>query len=243
VVAISLGPNGSIYILDNGNDRVVKWAPGFTSGTIVAGGSGQGSNSNQLHNPFGMFLDSSTSFIWIPDSYNNRIVRWESPSIVVIVCGSYGTNAHQFNQPAGLFVDTNSANTLYVADTYNHRIQMWLPGATNGTTVAGQTAVSGSALNQLSYPQALLVDTNGYMYIVDEDNNRIMRWMIGLTAGVIIAGSSTSGNLPYQLSTPKNIRFNSRGDLLVADMSNNRIQKFSISCGKLQNIIILSKLK
>ena len=232
MVGISLDLNGSIYILDNGNNRVSKWASNFTNGTIVAGGNGQGNNSNQIYFPRGMFVDFSTSFIWIADTSNSRIVRWESPSTGVIVCGGYGTGANQFAYPFGLFVDTSSSNTLYVADTYNHRIQMWLSGATAGTTAAGQTGVGSSGLNQLWYPTSVLVDTNGYMYIVDNNNCRIMRWMIGSAAGVIIAGNSSYGTSPNQLRYPSNAKFNSNGDLFVADSYNNRIQKFSVSCGK-----------
>lgn len=33
--------------------------------------------------------------------------------------------------------------TLYIADSGNHRVQKWLNGASNGTTVAGITGVKG----------------------------------------------------------------------------------------------------
>ena len=243
VVAINLDPNGSIYILDAGNNRVVKWTSDGTSGTIVAGGNGQGNNSDQLYTPFGMYVDSSTSFIWIADTGNSRIVRWGSSSPAMIVCGSNGQGADQFYHPQGLFVDTSSSNTLYVADTDNHRIQMWLPEATTGSTPAGKTGDYGSGLNQLWNPRALLVDTNGYMYIVDSGNDRIMRWMVGATSGVIIAGSGTSETSPNQSIYPYNIKFDLGGDLLVADTYNNRIQKFSVSCGKFQKCNYFIKIK
>ena len=99
----------------------------------------QGLSSTQLNNPYGMFVDSNTSFISITDTNNYRIVRWESPSTAVIACGSLGQGDDQFNNPGGIDFDANSSNTFYVPDTYNHRIQMWLLGATNGSTEAGQT--------------------------------------------------------------------------------------------------------
>jgi sugar lactone lactonase YvrE len=133
-----------------------------------------------------------------------------------------------------LFVDTNASNTFYVADTFNHRIQMWLPGATNGTTVAGQTGVCGTGLNQFCYPESVTKDSNGNIYIADGANSRIMQWMIGSTSGVIIAGSSTYGSLPNQLYYPYNVKLDPSGALIVADTGNSRIQKFSNSCGKFQ---------
>jgi hypothetical protein len=159
VVAISGDLNGNIYILDRGNNRVIKWTFNDLNGTIVAGGNETGNAANQLNTPNGIFIDVNTLFIWIADTGNSRIVRWESPSTGIIVCGSNGTSSDQFFKPFGLFVNTTDSNTFYVADTYNHRVQMCLPGATNETTVAGQTGVSGSALNLLHYPISIIGDT------------------------------------------------------------------------------------
>jgi hypothetical protein len=232
VTAISIDLSNNIYILDSDNNCVMKWKPGAMNGTIVAGSNENGITATQLNNPYGMFVEPNSLIIWIADTGNSRIVRWENSSTGIIVCGSYGTEAHQFNNPYGIFVNTDDLNTFYVADTINHRIQMWLQGATNGTTVAGQTGVCGDGLNQLCYPSSVVGDTNGNIYIVELGNNRIMQWKIGSTSGVIIAGSSTYGVLPNQLYSPYNIKLDSDRALIVADTYNNRIQKFSILCGK-----------
>jgi sugar lactone lactonase YvrE len=229
---MGIDPKGSIYILDGNNGRVTKWMQRASSGTVVAGGNGIGSATNQLNSACGMFIDSNTSTIWIADQNNNRIVKWSSPTTSVVVCGSYGSNNNQFMYPQGLFVDTSNSNTLYVADTYNHRIQLWLPGATSGITVAGITGYYGSGLNQLWFPTTLMVDNNQNMYILDFSNNRILQWTIGASSGMIIAGDGTPGTQATQLDYPYNINFDSSGSLYVADTSNNRIQKYLISCRK-----------
>jgi sugar lactone lactonase YvrE len=238
VEAFSIDASGNIYILDVGNARVTKWAPGASTGTLVAGSNVSGSTLNKLSNPYGLFVEPTTSIIWIADTGNNRVVKWLSPSTGVLVCGSAGSNANQFNGPQGLFVDTTASNTLYVADTANHRIQMWLPGASTGTTIAGQTGVSGSGLNQLNNPKTLVLDQNRNMYIVDYGNSRIMRWIVGSTSGILVAGSISYGVLPNQLNYPWSVRVDSTGALIVADTDNNRIQKFPVVCSKFDNIEI-----
>ncbi|CAF1147652.1 unnamed protein product [Adineta steineri] len=232
ITAFNIDVSGNIYILDAGNSRVTEWAPGASTGILVAGGhSGRGSSLNVLNAPSDFFVEPNTSYIWIADTNDNRIVKWIDTSTAILVAGGAGSGsqANQFNYPTGLFVDTSDSNTLYVADSGNHRIQKWLYGASNGTTVAG-TGVSGSALNQLNSPATLIMGTNGSMYIVDYGNHRIVLWLLGSTSGIVIAGSDTHGVLPSQLYYPFDVRLDSTGALIVNDYSNNRIQRFPVLC-------------
>ncbi|CAF0846828.1 unnamed protein product [Adineta steineri] len=228
---ISVDQSGNVYILDAFSNRITKWAPGASTGILVAGGNGLGISLKQLSTPYGFFVEPNTSYIWIADTDNCRIVKWMNASTGVLVAGgSCGTKANQFNSPNGLFIDTSASNTLYVADTNNNRIQKFLYGTSNGTTVVGQSRVAGSALNQLNSPVALVVDTSGSLYIVDYGNNRIVLWSLGSTSGRVIAGSDTFGVLPSQLFLPYTIRLDSTGALIVIDTGNSRIQRFPVLC-------------
>ncbi|CAF0921761.1 unnamed protein product [Adineta ricciae] len=228
---LNVDDSGNIFVLDAGNNRVVKWAPGASSGVVVAGNNGSGSGTSQLNSPYGIFLETNTSIVWIADTSNHRIVRWTpSATTGMVVCGSSGSTADKFRYPYGIFVDTSDSNTFYVADTNNHRIQKWLWGAGNGTTVAGQTSVCGSDVSLLCYPVAVVKDQNGYIFIADNSNHRVMRWMIGASFGMMVAGDSAYGVLPSQLLYPYNVKLDPTGAIIVTDSSNNRIQKFSLRC-------------
>jgi sugar lactone lactonase YvrE len=269
VDSMTIDTSGNIYILDGDLARVTIWAPKATSGILLAGGSNYsryydyqyGYNPNyyssdnnsdyyyyyynyvdEYNEPSGMFIELQTMIIWIADTYNSQILKWPNPSTRIVVCGSYGSGSNQFNAPRGLFVDTNAGGILYVADTNNHRIQMWTPGAISGTTLAGMTPYFGDRSDQLYYPQTLVVDTNQNMFIVDGGNNRIVKWTIGASSGVIIAGSNTEGTLANQLYNPYSIAFDSSGSLFVCDAENNRIQKFAISCRKNHILLLFSFL-
>lgn len=230
--AISFDQNGSIYVLDGGNARVTKWITGSSSATLIAGGHESINVSHQMNNPAGMFMESDVSTIWIADTNNHRIVKWTSPTTSAVVCGSHGSADDQFSYPSGLFIDTTDAPTLYVADTNNHRIQMWLPGSIIGRTLAGITMYYGTGLNQLWFPKTLIVDDHRNMFIVDEYNHRILKWVVGADSGMVIAGDDTYGLRNSQLYQPNSISFDSFGNLYVVDTMNNRIQKFLISCRK-----------
>ena len=50
---VAVGQDGSVYVADLENDRVVKWAPGSARGELVAGGVGAGESLAHLDGPCG----------------------------------------------------------------------------------------------------------------------------------------------------------------------------------------------
>lgn len=111
-----------------------------TTGITVAGASmTPGLGTNLLNKPIGLIIDSNVT-IYVADTYNNRAQRWPKgatfgTAVAGQLNGTSGSSSTVLQLPQGLVVDSNS--NVYVADTVNHRIQLWLVGATAGTTVAG----------------------------------------------------------------------------------------------------------
>ncbi|CAF0967486.1 unnamed protein product [Rotaria sp. Silwood1] len=111
-----------------------------TTGSTVAGTGVAGtSEPNRLYNPSDIALDSSDA-LYIADQSNNRVVKWiigepTGTTVAGQASGTAGSAAYELNKPGDIFVD--SSYNLYVADTYNHRVQLWSSGAFTGRTVAG----------------------------------------------------------------------------------------------------------
>jgi hypothetical protein len=174
-VGIYFDASGNIYVSDQGNHRIQKWAVGATTGTTVAGGNGAGSAANQLNSPNGIYVDAAGN-MYIADASNHRIQKWAvgaTTGTTVAGGNGQGSAANQLNTPYGIYVD--AAGNMYIVDILNHRIQKWAVGATTGTTVAGGNG-QGSAANRLNFPRAIYVDGAGNVYITDESNNRVQKW-------------------------------------------------------------------
>ena len=71
--------------------------------------------------------------------------------------------------PRGLFVSVNFS--LFVADSSYNRIQRFDVGQLNATTVAGSGAFGTISLNN---PNTVVLDGNGYLFIADTGNHRII---------------------------------------------------------------------
>ena len=103
----------------------------------------------------------------------------------------------------------------------------WVKGAKEGIVVAGGQG-QGNNLTQLFYPQGVIVDRWGNVYVADCSNHRIMRWSPGSSEGSIVVGGNGLGQQSNQLNYPAGISFDRQGNLYVVDFGNNRVQKFLI---------------
>lgn len=104
------------------------------------------------------------------------------------VTGSPGVAANQLLTPTA--ITFGPSNELYVSARDSHRVQKWLSGAGNGTTVAGKSnGTSGSGLSELNKPTGIAVDSNSSLFVADLLNHRVVRWNSGATSGILVAGT------------------------------------------------------
>ncbi|CAF1303915.1 unnamed protein product [Rotaria magnacalcarata] len=99
--------DGSVFVADSSNSRVMKWSLNASVGEIVAGGTGVGINSNNIGSPASVFVDRLGS-IYVVDTYNERIVRWLKGALTgTIIAGGpgLGSSATLFEHPKDLAFD------------------------------------------------------------------------------------------------------------------------------------------
>ncbi|CAF1295930.1 unnamed protein product [Adineta steineri] len=169
--------------------------------------------------------------LYICDRNKNRVILWSTieQNFTIIAGGNgIGSGPGELSAPEGIFVDVNG--DTYIADTLNHRIQLWKNGATEGITVAGnEDSRHGQGLNELHRPKAIFVHGET-MFIADNYNNRIVKWKIGDSRGLVIVGnnSTEAGNGLNQLNNPTSLKLDSNGNLYVVNSGNGRVQKYIV---------------
>ncbi|CAF3965807.1 unnamed protein product, partial [Rotaria sordida] len=171
---------GTLYIADQSNHRVMSFLAGASSGTVAAGDNGQGINNTQLNYPVGVYFDSSSNSLIIANTGANNIVRWMiGASSWTVVAGSIfglsGNTTTLLNYPVGVILDF--MGNVYVADRNNHRIQFFLAGQSTGTTIAGQTSISGNNPTLLNNPYSMVLDAQLNLYVADTYNHRVQKFM------------------------------------------------------------------
>ena len=130
--------------------------------------------------------------------------------------GRAGDGNGEFNRPEG--VATGPGDTVYVADSCNHRIQVftregkWL--RTHGR--------AGRGAGELSYPYDIRVDSDGRQFVCEFGNSRIQVFDAKDKLVEVIGGP---GIRPGEFNNPWSIALDSQGNLYVADSANHRVQK------------------
>ncbi|CAF5036396.1 unnamed protein product [Rotaria sp. Silwood1] len=197
------------------------------NGITVAGGNEQGSETNQLYYPLGLYVDDDQT-IYVADWGHHRIVEWKSGATngtVVAGGNGKGNGAHQLNYPRDVIIDKES-DSLIISDRGNNRVVRW--PRQNGTE--GETIISN-----ICYV-GLTMDDNGFLYVVDDGKYEVKRYKIGDTQGTVVAGGNGQGNRLDQLSIPRYVFVDRDHSVYVTEWENHRVMKWKE--GATQGIIV-----
>jgi hypothetical protein len=222
-------------------------APQFTISTVAgngtAGFSGDGgpATSAEFHGPFGVAIDGSGN-LYVVDFSNERIRRISTNGTITTYAGTgvQGFNGDggpaasaELSRPSRDWVD-GSGNLLFT-DPGNSRVRKVTPGGTISTIAGNGTAAEGgnggpATSASLYYPENVITDSNGNIYISDGGGNTIRKISNGVItkiAGDGSAGYSGDGGMATaaSLNNPLGLMLDGSGNLYIADNGNSRIRK------------------
>ncbi len=209
-IGLAVDAAGVVYVADSQNHTIRKITP-LGEVTTLAGSAGNTGNANgtgsvaRFNRPFGVALDGATN-IYVADCNNHRIRKITPAGLVSTYAGSgiSGTNdgagtTARFKNPQGLAFD--SATNLFVTDSQNYTVRKITPDGVVSTLAGfggqfGTNDAVGSAA-RFSYPNGVAVDSEGYIYVVDQGKATIRRitpsGAVTTLAGKPIVTGSLSG--------------------------------------------------
>lgn len=188
-------------------------------------------NSISLNAPRALAFGPDGS-LYIADSRNHRILRLDASGQELDQWGSYADGVASpaepgtFNEPWGVAVGPDGS--VYVTDTWNHRIQKF---TANGQVIRtwGQY---GDSNQQEGFwgPRGIAVDNEGYVYVADTGNKRIV---VFDAQGNLVSEFGSAGFDPGQFDEPVGVTVDNKGKLYVADTWNQRVQSFTVSADRM----------
>ncbi|MCK9364246.1 MAG: hypothetical protein M0P74_11710, partial [Syntrophales bacterium] len=213
---------GYLYALDSTNNRIQKFD---ADGNYITAWGSYGTGNGQFASPKGMAIDTAGN-IYVADTDNYRIQKFAPPSDnqagsphqFFASYGGAGTQDGQFNLPYDVAID--GSGNIYIADSFNHRIQKF----GSGGAFVNKWGSQGSAPGQFAGPRGITIDGDGNLLIADTGNNRIQKFAAD---GQFIAAFGASGTGAGQFTDPWGIAVALNGKVYVTENKNNRVQVFA----------------
>ena len=161
-----------------------------------------------------------------------------------------GTSASGMSLTSGVTVDPTSGK-LFIADSSNNRVLRFasttaLSNGAAAEAVLGQPDFTmntfGTTISKLKYAYAIMVGSDGTLWVADTGNNRVLRFTNaaskanGASADGVLGQpnftTATNGTTASTLNSPIGVAVGSDGTLWVADTGNNRVLRFTNAVSK-----------
>jgi len=227
---------GNLYVPDALNNRVLR----FETSALVAGAAGP-----------------AASYVWGQGDFTSDLPNqgFSAPSAGSLNLGTIG----------GAGIDP--WGNLWVADAYNNRVLRFpnpnAPGpgipSTTADVVLGQPSFysfsAGKSATQLTYPNAVRVDSNGNVFISEVNGGIAGRVLVfkpssfaasgvpQYTNGMAASGILSSGvNDPFSLDLLPDAGNPALDDLWVTDVTYNQVVMFTVDCSATSPVFTAKKV-
>jgi len=163
---------------------------------------------------------------YVADSRNNRILHFDQDGSILHSWGEFGASDYAaniiapsgaFNEPWGVAVGPDGS--VYVADTWNNRIQKFSAEG-KFITMWGEFGVAESNTHFWG-PRGVAVDDEGHVFVTDTGNKRVV---IFDSNGNDLASFGGAGMGIGEFDEPVGIEVDDQGRVYIADTWNMRIQ-------------------
>ncbi len=211
---VAVDPLGNLYVVDQGNNRVLEYDDPFNTDTLPDMVFGQGGSFTSsacnlggnisaatLCNPTGVGVDSAGN-VYVADTSNSRVLEYDLPLATDVIADRVFGQANGF--------DSGSCN---------------LGGAASAGT--------------LCIPADAAVDAGGHLYIADAGNFRVLEYDTPLesSAATMVFGQGndfTSRNnscasfpVAGALCSPDGLALDNAGNLYISDATFSRVQEYN----------------
>ena len=144
----------------------------------------------------------------------------ENPSLS---CGHKGTGLGEFHNPEGLAIDPNTSR-LYIADCYNHRIQVFNPAGEFLFDFPPPEHRNSGHPHFLTYPGGICIH-NSKTYITQHPFNLPQGLIVYTVEGVFCAGINLDGSDDGRIKSAdvRGIAVGFDNNVYICDYSNDRL--------------------
>jgi DNA-binding beta-propeller fold protein YncE len=216
---LAVDQQDNLYVVDAGNDRIQKFD---NNGKFIMmwGASGAGDREFDFARGNGDYLGGVAmdvqGNIYVVDSGNQRIQKFDPSGNFILKWGSEGTNDGQFMSPVDAAID--GQGNIYVIDDRRNDVQKFDPNGNFLLKFGGE---------RIFNPGGLAVDEQGNVYVAGFQTEQIEKFD---SDGKFLKSWGSVGSGDNQFDSPCDVAVDAQGNVYVANfgysLKQPRIQKF-----------------
>ncbi|CAF0856568.1 unnamed protein product [Adineta steineri] len=198
--------------------EIPLWIRWKQDGMRVAGSSEKGNATNQLDEPYNLFIVQDETMI-IVERENDRVSQWKiGDKNGQVLAGGHGPGdkLNQLNRPSDVVIDKRT-DSFIICSRDSRQVVRWSrhSGITQGESLINDISCRG-----------LAIDDQEFLYVSDVREHVVRRYQMPNMNGFNVAGGYGEGRNASQLNMPTFIFVDQKQSVYVSDTKNHRVMKW-----------------
>jgi sugar lactone lactonase YvrE len=214
IIGLAMDDSDRLFVSDPGLRHVLVFNKDHKAEDVITEG---------MADPGGLAVDRRNRLLYVADVELDQVLVYDADTLKPI--RKMGTTGHKhelttpgdFSKPAGVAVD--GEGNLYVADTYNNRIEIF---DADGQFVS-TFGKAGDGPGYFSRPKGVAIDSDGHIWVADGMQDRVQ---VFNKEGQLLLSFGGHGLLPGQFQGLVGITIDNRNRVFTTEIFPGRAQQF-----------------
>lgn len=214
IVGLAIDDNDRLFVSDAQMHRVLVFNAQHKLETTFAEG---------MVDPGGMAIDTENRFLYVADASQDQVLVYDADNFKLLRrIGTGGkkstlTTPGDFSKPTNVAVDQDG--NLYVADTWNNRVEVFdADGAFIRTF-----GKNGDGPGRFARPKGIAIDADGHIWVADAVQDRVQCFT---PEGKLLMWLGGHGSLPGQFSDLAGLAIDKQNRIFTSEQYPGRVQMF-----------------
>jgi sugar lactone lactonase YvrE len=214
IIGLAMDDNDRLFVSDPGLRHVLVFNKEHKAEDVI---------TDEMVGPGGLAIDTQNRLLYVADVELDQILVYDADSFKLIrKMGTAGhkhelTSVGDFSKPAGVAVDAEG--NLYVADTWNNRIQIF---DADGKLIS-VFGKAGDGPGNFSRPKGVAIDGDGHIWVADGMQDRVQ---VFNREGQLLISFGGHGLLPGQFQGLVAITIDKHNRVFTSEIFPGRAQQF-----------------